>query len=137
MAFREAGITLKWEGSGLAEKGVNAENGEVLIEVDPQYFRPAEVETLLGNPSKAKKLLGWNPRKTSFAELVKIIQARFGLCREKAFVRQSIEQNNEADRKFLLLLIVVQNFSRFIKTFHHQKATSPNKFCKLYAARTS
>ncbi len=73
LAFQEAGITLKWERSGLDEKGVDADSGKVLIEVDPQYFRPAEVETLLGDPSKAKKLLGWNPRKTSFADLVKIM----------------------------------------------------------------
>ncbi len=73
LAFREAGIELRWEGSGVDEKGINIANGKVLIEVDPRYFRPAEVETLLGNPAKAKSVLGWNPRKTSFEELVKIM----------------------------------------------------------------
>ena len=73
LAFENAGIRLKWEGKGVDEKGVDAANGRVLIEVDPKYFRPAEVEELLGDPSKAKKLLGWNPRKTSFKDLVKIM----------------------------------------------------------------
>ena len=58
---------------GVDEKGYNKATGEVLIEVDPKYFRPAEVETLLGDPTKAKQVLGWNPTKTSFPELVKIM----------------------------------------------------------------
>ena len=69
-AFHEAGIELRWEGSGINERGIDQTTGRVLVEVDPQYFRPAEVETLLGDPSKAKQLLGWNPQKTSFDELV-------------------------------------------------------------------
>ena len=73
LAFAEAGIRLKWEGSGLDEKGIDAATGRVLVEVDPRYFRPAEVETLLGNPAKAVRQLGWNPRKTSFEDLVKIM----------------------------------------------------------------
>ena len=73
LAFAEAGITLRWEGSGREEKGIDAATGRVLVEVDPQYFRPAEVETLLGDPSKAVRQLGWNPRQTSFEELVKIM----------------------------------------------------------------
>ncbi len=73
LAFAEAGITLRWEGSGREEKGIDAATGRVLVEVDPQYFRPAEVETLLGDPSKAVRQLGWNPRRTSFEELVKIM----------------------------------------------------------------
>ncbi len=75
LAFLEAGIRLKWIGEGIHEKGINEVNGEVIIEVDPKYFRPAEVEQLLGNPQKAKSLLGWNPTKTSFQELVKIMMA--------------------------------------------------------------
>jgi GDPmannose 4,6-dehydratase len=75
LAFKEAGITLRWEGEGQNEKGINSSTGDVIIEVDPKYFRPAEVEQLLGNPSKAKNLLGWNPTKTSFEELVKIMVA--------------------------------------------------------------
>jgi GDPmannose 4,6-dehydratase len=73
LAFQEAGITLRWEGEGLEERGMNSANNEVVIEVDPKYFRPAEVEQLLGNPTKAKTLLGWNPTKTSFQDLVKIM----------------------------------------------------------------
>jgi GDPmannose 4,6-dehydratase len=73
LAFADAGIDLVWEGVGVNEKGVNAADNRVIVEVDPRYFRPAEVDTLLGNPAKAKELLGWNPRKTSFEELVKIM----------------------------------------------------------------
>ncbi len=70
LAFRHAGLPLHWEGEGLNEKGSD-DNGRVLIEVDPRFFRPAEVETLLGNPEKARRQLGWNPSKTSFETLVK------------------------------------------------------------------
>jgi len=72
-AFQEVGITLRWEGEGVDEKGIDTATGRVLVEVDPKYFRPAEVETLLGDPTKAKTLLGWNPRKTSFEELVRLM----------------------------------------------------------------
>ena len=70
LAFARAGIELQWQGSGLDEKGVDAATGRVLVEVDPRFFRPAEVEQLLGDPSKAREKLGWNPTKTSFEELV-------------------------------------------------------------------
>jgi GDPmannose 4,6-dehydratase len=73
LAFAEAGINLRWEGEGVNEKGIDSATGKVLVEVDPKYFRPAEVEQLLGDPTKAKTLLGWNPTKTSFPELVKIM----------------------------------------------------------------
>ena len=73
LAFREAGIELHWEGDGVDEKGIDAATGRVLVEVDPKYFRPAEVDRLLGDPSKARDVLGWNPRKTSFEELVRIM----------------------------------------------------------------
>lgn len=73
LAFAEAGIKLRWEGSGVNEKGIDESTGRTLVEVDPKYFRPAEVEQLLGDPTKAKTLLGWNPRKTSFEELVRIM----------------------------------------------------------------
>lgn len=72
-AFQEVGITLRWEGEGVDEKGIDTATGRVLVEVDAKYFRPAEVETLLGDPTKAKELLGWNPRKTSFEELVRLM----------------------------------------------------------------
>jgi len=73
LAFKEAGIELIWQGEGVNEKGIDKQTGKVLVEVDPQYFRPCEVEQLLGDPTKAKTLLGWNPTSTSFEELVKIM----------------------------------------------------------------
>ena len=71
LAFGEVGIKIRWEGEGVNEKGIDDKTGEVLIEVDPQYFRPTEVEQLQGNPSKAIEKLGWNPTKTKFKTLVK------------------------------------------------------------------
>ena len=73
LAFHYAGIELEWQGEGADEKGIDKATGRVLVEVDPKYFRPAEVEQLLGNPAKAKTVLGWNPRKTTFDELVRIM----------------------------------------------------------------
>ena len=73
LAFAETGINLRWEGEGIDEKGIDTVTGKVLVEVDPKYFRPAEVEQLLGNPTKAKTVLGWNPCATPFPELVKIM----------------------------------------------------------------
>ena len=73
LAFSEAGISLRWEGEGVNEKGIDQRTGRTLVEVDPKYFRPAEVEQLLGDPTKAKTLLGWNPRQTTFEELVHIM----------------------------------------------------------------
>jgi GDPmannose 4,6-dehydratase len=71
LAFAEAGIDLRWEGAGIEEKGIDIATGNILVEVDRKYFRPAEVEQLLGDPTKARTLLGWNPTKTPFTELVK------------------------------------------------------------------
>ena len=73
LAFKEVGIELRWEGKGVDERGIDVATGKELVAVDPKYVRPAEVEQLLGDPTKAKTLLGWNPRKTSFPELVKIM----------------------------------------------------------------
>ena len=73
LSFKHVGISIEWQGEGINEKGICKETGNVLVEVDPKYFRPTEVETLLGNPSKAKTLLGWNPTKTSFEKLVEIM----------------------------------------------------------------
>ena len=72
-AFAHVGIELRWQGEGVQEQGIDLATGRVLVEVDPKYFRPAEVETLLGDPTKAKTLLGWNPQKTSFEELVRLM----------------------------------------------------------------
>ena len=71
LAFQEAGIALRWEGENENEKGIDVKTGNIMVEVDPSYYRPTEVEQLLGNPSKAKKILGWNPTKTPFKELVR------------------------------------------------------------------
>ena len=73
LAFKTLGVNLRWEGEGVNEKGIDNATGKILVEVDPKYFRPAEVDQLLGDPTKAKTQLGWNPRKTSFEDLVKIM----------------------------------------------------------------
>ena len=70
-AFEVAGINICWTGEGVDEKGFDAATGKVLVEVSPEFFRPAEVDLLLGDPTKAKTVLGWNPRKTTFEELVR------------------------------------------------------------------
>lgn len=72
-AFKHTGIELEFMGEGINEKGVNKQTGKVLIEVSPDYFRPTDVESLLGDPSKARRLLNWNPTQTSFEDLVKIM----------------------------------------------------------------
>ena len=73
LAFRYAGIELEWSGSGVEEKGIDRKSGRVLVEVSSEYFRPTDVVTLLGDPTKAKTELGWNPTKTSFEELVRLM----------------------------------------------------------------
>jgi GDPmannose 4,6-dehydratase len=73
-AFREAGITIEWRGKGVAEKGIDASNGSEIVLIDPRYFRPAEVELLLGDSSKARRELGWQP-KVKFDELVRMMVA--------------------------------------------------------------
>lgn len=70
LAFKEVGIDLVWKGKGVKEKGVDKKTGKILIEIDPKYFRPTEVNSLLGDPSKARKILKWKP-KISFMELVR------------------------------------------------------------------
>jgi GDPmannose 4,6-dehydratase len=75
LAFAEIGRTIEWKGKDVDEKGVDAKTGEILVEIDPRYFRPTEVEFLLGDPSKARAKLGWK-HKTSFPQLVKeMVQA--------------------------------------------------------------
>lgn len=73
LSFKHVGISIEWQGEGINEKGICKETGNVLVEVDPKYFRPTEVDTLLGNPEKARTLLSWNPTKTSFEQLVEIM----------------------------------------------------------------
>jgi GDPmannose 4,6-dehydratase len=68
-AFEEAGIRLCWEGSGIDEKGIDSNTGNLVVEIDPKYFRPAEVDILIGDPSKAFSHLGWRP-KVCLSELI-------------------------------------------------------------------
>jgi GDPmannose 4,6-dehydratase len=91
LAFAEVGINLRWEGVGVDEKGIDIATGKILVEVDPKYFRPAEVEQLLGDPTKAKTLLGWDPRKTSFEQLVKLMVANDMRFVRKLKLRSEVE----------------------------------------------
>ncbi|MEG6521760.1 GDP-mannose 4,6-dehydratase [Desulfotomaculum sp. 1211_IL3151] len=91
LAFQEVGINIGWQGEGLAEKGFDKVSGRILVEVEPRYFRPTEVELLLGNPAKAKSKLGWQPT-IHFNQLVKEMVAydlketqRDLLCQKKGF----------------------------------------------------
>ena len=72
-AFAVNGITLRWEGAGLEEKGYDVATGNMLVCVNPQWFRPTDVDNLWGDPTKAKTVLGWNPQKTSYEELIRIM----------------------------------------------------------------
>lgn len=90
LAFKEVGIELRWEGKGVEEKGIDVNTGRELVAVDPKYFRPAEVERLLGDPTKAKTMLGWNPRKTSFPELVKIMVQHDMKFVKKLYLKEQI-----------------------------------------------
>lgn len=91
LTAKELGIAIQWKGEGISEKGVNTANGKTIVSVDPMYFRPTEVDALLGDPAKAKKKLGWVP-KTTFEQLVKdMVQAdleiakRDDLCQRAGF----------------------------------------------------
>ena len=73
LAFRYVGIELRWEGEGADEKGIDTKTGKVLVEVSPDFYRPTDVVNLWGDPTKAKTQLGWNPSKTTFEQLVKLM----------------------------------------------------------------
>ncbi|SDB18908.1 GDP-mannose 4,6-dehydratase [Butyrivibrio sp. INlla16] len=73
LAFHHAGIELEWQGKDMDEKGIDKATGKVVVEVSPDFYRPTDVVNLWGDPTKAKKELGWNPTKTSFEELVEIM----------------------------------------------------------------
>ncbi len=75
LAFHYAGIELEWQGEGMGEKGIDQSSGRVLVEVSPEFYRPTDVVNLWGDPAKARTKLGWNPTKTSFEELVRIMVA--------------------------------------------------------------
>lgn len=72
-AFAANGMTIRWEGTSIDEKGYDAATGKLLVCVNPQWFRPTDVDNLWGDPTKAKTVLGWNPQKTSYEELVEIM----------------------------------------------------------------
>ncbi len=100
LAFREAGINLQWNGEGVNEKGIDKETGKVLIEVDPKYFRPTEVELLVGDPTKAKEKLGWQPS-VGFEELVKMMVVsdlkeaeHEALCLKEGYSYNGVRQQN-------------------------------------------
>lgn len=96
LAFRYAGIELTWQGSGLDEKGVDKATGKILVEVSPDFYRPTDVVNLWGDPSKAKTELGWNPTKTSFEELVKIMvehdMAKVAVERAEEHIRTNLAE---------------------------------------------
>ncbi len=91
LAFKHTNIEIEWVGSGVEEKGINKATGDVIVEVDTKFFRPTEVDQLLGDPSKAKTLLNWNPNRTSLQELVRImVQADM----------KKVEKENQIKRMF-------------------------------------
>ena len=92
LAFQEVGIELEWRGDGIDEKGYDKNTGNPIVEVDPKYFRPAEVDQLLGNPAKAKAKLGWNPQKTSFQELVKLMVRHDMKKVKKLYLREHMDE---------------------------------------------
>ena len=95
LAFKEVGIELRWEGEGVDEKGIDVATGRTLVEVDPKYFRPAEVDQLLGDPTKARTVLGWNPQKTSFEDLVKIMVKHDMKKVRKLYLRSKLDDGEE------------------------------------------
>lgn len=96
LAFRNVGIDLVFEGRGLDEKGINQKTGRVLVEVSADFYRPTDVINLLGDPTKAKKELGWNPEKTSFEELVKLMvdsdMAKVASERANEYIKTNLEE---------------------------------------------
>jgi GDPmannose 4,6-dehydratase len=72
LAFAEIDVKIKWQGTGENEQGFDSQTGKVLVKINPEFYRPAEVDLLLGDPTKAEKVLGWK-RKTDFATLVKLM----------------------------------------------------------------
>jgi GDPmannose 4,6-dehydratase len=88
LAFGQVGRRLEWRGRGVDEVGLDARSGETLIRVDPRYFRPTEVDVLVGDPSKARKLLGWR-HSVSFAELVReMVASDIAVVAEEARSRE-------------------------------------------------
>lgn len=99
LAFAEVGIRMQWNGSGVAEKGVDAKTGRTLVEVDPRYFRPTEVDLLIGDPSKAERVLGWKAT-TSLEQMVReMVQSDLtAVARESEHRRLDEEHGRKAAR---------------------------------------
>ena len=88
-AFADVGITIEWKGSGVEEKGVDAATGRVLVEVDPRYFRPTEVELLIGDATKARQKLGWT-HEISVRELVtEMVREDLKVMEESTVIRDA------------------------------------------------
>ena len=96
LAFHYAGIELEFKGEGLEEKGIDRATGKVLVEVSPDFYRPTDVVNLWGDPSKARQELGWNPVKTSFEELVRIMvehdMQKVAVERAEEHIRTNLEE---------------------------------------------
>lgn len=92
-AFQANGIELRWEGEGVNEKGYDKTTGKMLVCVNPEWFRPTDVDNLLGDPTKAKTVLGWNPQKTSYEELVRIMAEHDRkLAKREAALKEAVEK---------------------------------------------
>lgn len=96
LAFHYAGIELEWHGEGMEEKGIDKSTGKVIVEVNSDFYRPTDVVNLLGNPTKARIELGWNPTKTSFEELVKLMvehdMQKVAIERAEEHIRVNLEE---------------------------------------------
>lgn len=91
-AFRAVGIEIRWEGKGIDEKGIDVKTGKTLVEVNEAWFRPTDVDNLWGDPTKAKTVLGWNPQKTSYEELVRIMAEHdLKLAQKEAAIKKAVE----------------------------------------------
>lgn len=90
-AFAVNGITLRWEGSGVDEKGYDAKTGKMLVCVNPKWFRSTDVDNLWGDPTKAKTVLGWNPQKTSYTKLVELMAKHDRLLAKKEKALKEME----------------------------------------------
>ena len=89
MAFKEVDINIKWEGKGVDEKGIDEKTGNILIEIDPKYFRPTEVDLLIGDPSKAKKNLGWKPKHNVKSLVKDMVQADLDLFERDQYLLEA------------------------------------------------
>ena len=92
LAFKYLENPIKWEGKGVDEKGISIKTGKTLIKIDSKYYRPTEVDSLLGDPTKAKSHLGWNPHETSFEKLVELmVKSDFKIAKSELTIRKSYD----------------------------------------------